>query len=235
MPAIAVVDDRDDIRATVVRNIEMSIGNGWEVVSTPPLPCLDDYLAKITEDCIAVLVVDERLNEEGVGVDYTGHDLAKFLRRYFPDFPIFMVTAFENDEELEEHGVVLDNVLSRKQFVDDADTWVPRFRRAGQRFFDVYGGHLADLSALAEKSAIGEITPAEEARLRELQATLNVGFLPRVGGRQEAIDALEELLVRAETVRERVEEELAGRNQAERSTKRTGLGKKSKSKKSKKK
>ncbi len=213
MPSIAVVDDRDEVRQTVADSIEMALPDKeiapWTVLSTRPFRTLDEYLAYVTDECISVLVIDERLNEQGGGIAYSGHELAEFLRGHFPEFPIFMVTAYPPDEELEAHAVALDHILDRRDFYGAAEKWVPRFIRAGQQYFKTHAQVLAQLSELAEKAASGEISSDEETKLRSLQATVGRGFLFNESeSRDDALKKLGELVAEADALREKVEKAL---------------------------
>ncbi len=166
MPTLAFVDDRNDVRKTIVHNVELEGPKGWEIQALSPLPSLGDYLAWITAESVAVLVVDERLNEEGDGADYTGHELAQFIRGYLAEFPIFMITAYEGDEELEKNEDALDAIVNRNHFYETPGKFVARFVRAGQRFFDTYHRQLAEFSRLSVEAATGTLTSDDEDQLR---------------------------------------------------------------------
>src|SRR5258708_32416874 len=104
MAAIAVIDARLDHRVTVQRHVTANLTTpGWECLAPSPLANLGDYPAWLWEHDVAVLILDERLREVGgpAGIDYEGHELVEYLRQRLPTFPMFVVTSFENDAELD--------------------------------------------------------------------------------------------------------------------------------------
>src|SRR5690349_2216734 len=123
MDAIAVVDDREEMRGTVVRIISRQLrkqGIDWDVIAAEPLERVEDYLSWLDENEIRVLVLDEKLNEvtgsSGARVEYPGHAVANFLRDIRPDLPQFIVTSIRNIDELDASAADLDAVIERDDF-----------------------------------------------------------------------------------------------------------------------
>lgn len=211
MPALAIVDDRREMRDTLVNCIAPDLPPEWEVIEIPPLRDVAAYAEFVTDENVAVLVVDERLNEEGGGVAYAGHELAAALRDDLPEFPIFMITAFAEDEGVKESRGLVEMVLQKNAFFDDVETWVTRFVRAGQRYLEANGARHARFSELAELSATRALSEEEHRELTELQATIAAGSLSSgVLYKADVVRSLGELLTEADELRRQIEEVLGG-------------------------
>ncbi|HEY1248975.1 MAG TPA: hypothetical protein VGE97_08320, partial [Nitrososphaera sp.] len=186
MPAIGIIDDRKDHRTTLARAVSVSIPKefedvGWTVNDSSPLPNINDYSAWLTENDIAVLIVDEKLTEQtraGVKhVTYEGHNIVDFLRRRIPDFPIYVVTAYPEESAVLARFKDVEEVFDRKTFTANAMKTVPRLIRAGQRYFDSFRQQLTELSELSKKIATGKETSADIARIKALQTFLQMPFI----------------------------------------------------------
>jgi hypothetical protein len=215
VPAIGIIDDRDQPRETLARAIEVNIpkelkGVGWMVNDSPPLSRLNDYPSWLRENDIAVLIVDERLTEQtktGIGhVDYDGHKLVDFLRIRLPDFPIYIVTAFPNDTAVKDRFKDVEEIVDRKNFTRSAKKTVPRLIRAGQRYFDNFQEQLTELSTLSQKIALGEETDADVDRVKALQIFLQMPFItdPETA-RSKSLTELEEKLSEFDALKKQIE------------------------------
>jgi len=175
MPIIAVVDDRKTERKQLVRGITLSEGvpDGWEVEGFNPLNNLDDYFDWIGEEDVAVLVLDERLREERedveVHVDYDGHDVVDKIRTKHPTFPIFVVTAVPDDQNVSDRFSSVEAIIDRADFVKDSDKLVPRIVRSGQRFFDTNEDRLSEMESLSRLVAQDEASEEDLKRLEALR------------------------------------------------------------------
>ncbi len=107
MPGICIIDDRVDIRGTLENKIRFVLKKkqlDWTIISQDPFLDKSEYLNFINETDIGVLILDERLHESGTGqqsVNYNGSDLVIFLRQYLKNFPIYSITSYHEDDELE--------------------------------------------------------------------------------------------------------------------------------------
>lgn len=217
MPAIGIVDDRDSPRETLTRLTKLGIPpeskKEWEVIDSSPLPKLNDYSAWLTENDIAVLIVDERLNEQtksGVGhVTYQGHDLVDFLRKRLPDFPIYIVTAHPTDQAVVNRYKDVEEIVNRKNLSQTTKKIIPRLIRAGQRYFDSYQGQLTELSEISKKIALGKQTDADVKKVKALQEFLQMPFTTDPDTeRSKTLTELEEKLDEFEELRKEIEAHL---------------------------
>jgi hypothetical protein len=197
---IALIDDRDDQRRTLRGHIEEFMPQEWSIVDARPHASLDAAVAWVLAEKVSVLLLDERLDEAaGSQSTYTGHELATSLRMYRPELPIFVITSWEGDDELDKAAGALDDIVQRKEFASKADVHVARFVRAGQRFVDTHVSQLAELSALASAVATGEASEKQRKRAHALQAALDMSaaFDP-YALQSDVLKLLESLTKRAE-------------------------------------
>jgi hypothetical protein len=194
MPTIGVVDDRGGERSKLVRGIEVSnqLPDAWGIADIAPLSELSEYSGWIAENDVAVLLVDERLDEhaaDGEAADYTGHELVAYLRQnYSEEFPMFIVTAYPPDRDLQENVWNLEDLILRRDFVKDVSKIVPKLLRSGQRFFEVHQHQLSRAEELSKKVAIGEATDDDIAELDALRAYITRPFQDSISSRREWIE-----------------------------------------------
>lgn len=182
MPVIGIIDDREDIRTTLKRKIDMSVRKQklpWITIDIAPITEMKDYISWIKENEISVLILDERLQEgshTSENVTYNGSKLIEFIRESLPEFPVFAITNYPNDPDLQNKFPLFDEILGRDEFFKKADEYTIRFARAGQRFLDTYNTQLAKVSELSKKVALGTADEKDLKELEALQAYLNMPF-----------------------------------------------------------
>lgn len=182
MPVIGIIDDREDLRITLKRKIDLSLrvlSLSWSTLDTFPFNDLSDYINWIRENDIAVLILDERLQEStlnGINVNYNGSQLIEFLRNSLQEFPVFAITSHTQDVDLQSRFPLFDEILNRQNFLLHANDYTIRFTRAGQRFLEVYNDQLVNLSNLSRKVAIGDATIEDKNKLKALQEYLNMPY-----------------------------------------------------------
>jgi hypothetical protein len=204
MPNIGVIDDREDLRTTLVANIRLELEEEeethWRVQEASPLESIEEYPAWIHENEIATLVVDERLAEQGPGVTYAGHDVVEYLRKRLPTLPIFVVTSHA-DEVLDEAKKDVEAIVPRDQFTDEPAIYVTRMVRAGRKYVEEFERELAELSAISRRIVAGDATGVEIRRADaireelarspdERDALTRVEWLEKVGHELEKLEEL---------------------------------------------
>src|SRR6185436_4101904 len=117
MNSIAVLDDRQEQRQTVMRSINLALPNNWSCIECPLLDDYEGYADWLTLNDVCVLLADQVLNEQDAGgdlvVDYKGHQVIESIRKTFPNFPIFLISAYTDDEDLQDHLADAEDVLTR--------------------------------------------------------------------------------------------------------------------------
>lgn len=186
MSTILVVDDRAKERNKVVALVSHSLpeGSTWTARGIEPLAAIDEYGALITEDDIAVLILDEKLQEQaaeltGVAVNYNGHELVSFLRPRFPDLPIYVVTAYDAEEDVQNAASKVEGIINRMEFNKDPKVHTARMIRSGHRFAKALEGDLNYLSAISEKLAVGKADDDEVKKMTSIREKLSLPFPTR--------------------------------------------------------
>jgi hypothetical protein len=180
MPTLAVVDDRPELRQTLVRNIKLALTDDkWTVLDISPLPKIVDYPSWIMEHEVAALLLDERLDEYTPGhvaAGYRGHQLVEFLRQRMPAMPMYFVSTFVGDENIEDALAQVDGVYARSEMNDKADKCIPRILRAGQKYWTEYQEELTTLSAISKRIADGVQTNEDMATIEAIRQHLALAF-----------------------------------------------------------
>lgn len=208
--AIAVLDDRRTLRQTIMRSMKAVLPSGWECVECPLLQRESDYPEWLLNRNVRVLVADQVLNEQAQDslgtVDYKGHDVTIAVRRAMPNFPIYIVTAYSDDDDLSHHDGDVEDVVRRSELTRNPKKYVLRMLRAGQRFQKEYSEQMAMLAELSMKVATCRATPAEKRRLHELQVHLSTPCALEVSqSREEALQVAEQQVLKIEKLCGRIE------------------------------
>lgn len=218
MPAVGVIDDRNDLRETLVKMIHVKTRQRWghwNVVGTSPFREVEETLDWMRHNEVWVLLVDWRLFEQGdpgqCAVSYSGADVIRAVRSVHPAFPIFMVSSYlDDDEGIESHFRDVEDAIKRSMLTDDDtnDTPIERLMRAGSRILHEYNEELDLLTTLATKAATGHASPEDLKKLRAVQAKIGISSLTCNVDQASRIDEAEAFMRRAEELKARVIEYL---------------------------
>jgi DNA-binding NarL/FixJ family response regulator len=209
----AILDDSTDAKETVVRVLPSALPAGWGLLECPLLASPADYPDWLVQNNVGVLLVDQRLNEEVPAgtepVTYKGSDVLQTVRRAMPGFPLVVLTAYSNDEDLVASKGKADYVLGRPAFLIEMKDHVERLVRHATDFLATFEVQLAEFTALAQKKAQGQTTAADQVRLGALQGLFDwpAGRSPK----DEAFDQLEERLRLLEALKQKAEPLLMAR------------------------
>ena len=211
MPKITIVDDRKDFRTTLKRKIEAffikSKLKDWEVMDISPFQNKSEYFPWLLENDVVVLILDERLQEnieESESVNYKGSELIEEIRRHLKEFPVYAITNYSRDPDLQSKFPLFDEILDRDSFYSKADEYITRFIRSGQRYIQSHNKILTRISELSQKLAVGDATNEETVELRGLQEGLNLSSVEIIDREawlhkyQEKLDELDKLSIQIE-------------------------------------
>jgi DNA-binding NtrC family response regulator len=181
MDAIAIVDDRQDMRETVARIIRLDLvelGLDWNVIPVSPFENPTDYAAWIQEHSVCVIVLDENLSEEFEisAVNYSGHALASILRKQKPDLPQFIVTSVVEHNDLDAAAGDLEDVIARNEFHINSKKYVQRMVRAGQSFVNRYEAELDELNRVATAIVTDTATETDLRHANAIRAKLQIAY-----------------------------------------------------------
>jgi len=183
MEKIAIVDDNTEQSQTVQINIEISlgeIGSDLKVITTVPFQDPNDYFEFIEKNNICVLILDEKLNDQSIGengpVNYKGSDLVSALRSRLPDFPIFALTVIPTDADLKEKYSLYEEIISRTEFYNNSNMYVPKFWRAAKNYLKENIDELSEFNYLTVEISGGNKDPELIKKLQALQVKLELPF-----------------------------------------------------------
>ena len=211
MPKITIVDDRKDFRTTLKRKIEAffikSKLKDWEVMDISPFQNKSEYFPWLLENDVVVLILDERLQEnieESESVNYKGSELIEEIRRHLKEFPVYAITNYSRDPDLQSKFPLFDEILDRDSFYSKADEYITRFIRSGQRYIQSHNKILTRISELSQKVAVGDATNEETLELKGLQEGLNLSSVEIIDREawlhkyQEKLDELDKFSIQIE-------------------------------------
>jgi hypothetical protein len=209
MPTIAIIDDRHDLRSSLSRNMSLYVPAHWAVVDSPPLESIDEYPSWITEHEVSTFVVDEKLHEQARDAEghaaYNGHDVVDYLRPRFPSLPIFVVTSYPEESDLQDRLGKVEGIIPRNRFTDRASDFVDRLVRSGQKYAEEHQAELLELAERTARIATGGSTHEDIERVRVLQEKLGLPFSAiEVETRSEWISEMTERLDELEKLREEI-------------------------------
>ncbi len=179
---ILIVDDREDARALLKETIEEYAPSepAIKVLDTFPLDEVDAYASYIREHDISVLLLDERLNEksspQGKHNSYYGHDVIEKLRNALPEFPVYLVTTYNEDPDVVAKAGEFEDIVERDTFQKAPQVYMSRISRAATRFLESMQKRLADLNELTMKAASGNLSDAEQTQLDTIRTVLGLPF-----------------------------------------------------------
>jgi len=153
----------------------------WEVIDTYPLDNLEEYPMWINQGDIAVLLLDERLQEsrgtQQHHITYGGHDVVSIVRSRHPTLPIFIVTENQEDDGVIEKFKDVEDVIGRTAFYRKAVEYVTRFIRSGLKFYEIHKEELAILDGFSQKMAKGEsISADEQQQAKAIRLKLSIAY-----------------------------------------------------------
>ncbi len=183
MAKIAIIDDNKDQSSTVRKNIVIALNDiesNLEVITSVPFKDPNSYFDFIEQNEVCVIILDEKLNDqandESGPVAYKGSELVSFLRQRLPDFPIFALTVFSNDEDLNHKFDQYEDIISREDFYKNSAKYVPKFRRAAKNYLKENIDAVSEFNDLAKMIAGGNTDSDLLKRLQALQIKLDLPF-----------------------------------------------------------
>jgi DNA-binding NarL/FixJ family response regulator len=215
MPTIGLIDDDTAKRGTLRKSlVRLMDDDSIEIVDIYPLDDPRDYVSWVAQNDIHAIVMDWRLNEQkekaSGPVAYEGDAVVKEIRKKKPHFPIFVLTAYSQSENVESHGADVELIESRVDFGKSSDKLIKRLVRAAARFSESQQTKLARISELAVLCAKGEAKAAQKKELRSLQAELSLGVVSDAALTQSsAIDDAQKIVDSADSLLLKIKAKLA--------------------------
>ena len=178
---VAFLDDNPTNIGSVLRTLGHLLPAGWAALSVPLKRRVEDYWPWIIEHRVQVFLVDQRLDEgpgeNGENVTYRGHSVVKALRQRSKEFPIFFLTGFPDDEDVQSEAGAVEEIIPRRALGgSNGKVHVERMVRRGTTYLNQHERELSELAELAKAAATGKIKGSDQRRLQAIQAKLNVEY-----------------------------------------------------------
>lgn len=178
MRNIALIDDRDSLRRTTRRRIMRFLPSTWGCIDTKPFHSIRQYTSWITENDVYGLILDQRLDEEvgeeEIAVDYKGNQLAKEIRKSHPDIPIYSITSYESDEEIQNDFDAFEHIFDRTEFRKNTRKTLNIIFRGCIRYHEKHLNDLNRIGELCQKATTTELNESEKSELHALQEYLSL-------------------------------------------------------------
>lgn len=181
MATIAIIDDNAEISESLKIALEQhleNLNNSFKVITKFPFMDINQYFDFIDQNNVCVLILDERLNNQSNDlngpVDYKGNQLVTVIRERLKDFPIFSITTYSDDTDLQSKLSEFEFILQRDKFVEEGENYVPIIIRAAQRYLESNLHELNEFNILTKEIAGGNSNPEKIKRLQALQVKLEL-------------------------------------------------------------
>ncbi len=142
----------------------------------PARPGVADYADLAADPETGAVVIDERLGVYA-GVDYTGLQVADFLRTLRPELPIYILTNYAN-EIADDQGESVEFIIDKKTVRNAARVYAVRILRAMQQYEAALTKQQRRLKELIDRKLAGELSKEEEVELQQLRAAIERPFAP---------------------------------------------------------
>ncbi len=215
MQNFLIVDDNKEQSETVQSHIQYELEKlhaiDFGVICIFPFEKVEEYFDFMNDSNICVLIVDEKLNdqsnEQGETVDYLGHNLVTVIRERNKDLPIYTITNYSDDSDVQGALSEYDQIISRKNFYNTPEKYVAVMFRAASKFVDRYTNILSELTKLSQEIASGDNSSEKRERIKALQTALELpllGFDDRLNWLNEYEQQLSELKILREELIKRI-------------------------------
>jgi len=197
MPNIAIIDDRKDLRETLENLVTPTLPKNWGCISLHPFLHLKEYISFLhdPDKAIAAVLLDEKLHEAASSkkenVSYSGTELARFIRKHMPEFPIYLITSFPNEIKADTQEL-FEEFFARENFLTQSGIHIKRMVRAGGRFSRSFQEELSELSDKTSLLVSGHATKADRKRINAIREKLEISFpLEEMDSRSTRLTELE--------------------------------------------
>ena len=172
--------------------------SGARIQAVKALPHKEDYLRVVNDKLTGCLIVDQRMKETGEA-DYTGIELAKYLRALNDKLPIYILTNYDAiPDEFSGSEWSVEDILSKKKAgeSDILTIFIARLLRRMKTYQNILGEREQRFSELLKKSLDKRLTKKEIKELDELRYQRASTILAEEQSReiQQNIERIEGLL-----------------------------------------
>lgn len=203
---VAYIDEMDSDIRSFKRSVLLRANEKFEVVAIKPRADINETVSLIFENFVDAVVADFRLSEEDPTVHYNGSDLIKEVLNIRDDFPVFILTSFEDDAVDQGFDV---NIVYEKVDVQETSKFFDKvILQIKKHKAKIESAELRILE-LTEKRKNTPLTNSEEQELLELDSLIEKSLdrkskMPTDLKASTNSERLEELLNKADKIIEAI-------------------------------
>lgn len=166
---VAYIDEMDSDIRSFKRSVLLRANEKFEVVAIKPKANINDTVSMIFENFVDAVVADFRLSEEDPTVHYNGSDLIKEVINIRDDFPVFILTSFEDDAVDQGFDV---NIVYEKVDVQESSKFFDKVILQIKKYKAKIESAELRILELTEKRKNDPLTNSEEQELLELDSLI---------------------------------------------------------------
>ncbi len=204
---ILIIDDDKEEAIRIKKKLDRaSLGLELDfIIQTPEeIKDISEYFFLINSLPASSILIDQRLGVKSKA-NYTGLKLANILRAVLPMFPIFILTKWVKEDNLEKQGYDVDDVMDKFKMLETPTTYLGRIIRAMSRYENAKTKQNKRMQELIAASLSRELSQEETYELVNIRAEIGISTLGReiemaeltrirIENKKDVLDALKRLV-----------------------------------------
>jgi len=200
---VAYIDeDESDIR-----RFQRFADDFFNVVPLIPDREIERTVYIIFEQKVDAIIADFELSEQNVSIHYNGAELVRFILEEREQFPVFILTSYEEDAVSKGDDV---NIVYEKNIMNDGETFLIKVKSQIEKYIHKLETAENRIFELTEKSKTATLDAFEEEELFKLDALIEKAYdkkskIPENLRRANNSEELIELLKKVDNLTKRIE------------------------------
>jgi len=200
---VAYIDeDESDIR-----RFRRFADDFFNVIPLIPDRDIERTVFNIFEQKVDAIIADFELSEQNVSIHYNGAELVRFILEEREQFPVFILTSYEEDAVSKGDDV---NIVYEKNIMNDGETFLVKVKSQIEKYIHRLETAESRIFELTEKSKTSTLDAYEEEELFKLDAMIEKAFdkkskIPENLKRANNSEELMELLKKVDNLTRRIE------------------------------
>lgn len=167
---VAYIDEVDSDIRSFKRSVLLRANTKFEVVVIKPKEDINETVREILSSSVDAIVSDFKLSEEAPMVHYNGSDVINAILGIREDFPVFILTSFEQDAEDKGSDV---NIVYEKVDVQESSKFFDKVVHQIKKHKAKIESAETRLIELKEKQKNTSLTMTEEQELLDLDSLVS--------------------------------------------------------------
>jgi DNA-binding NarL/FixJ family response regulator len=167
---VAYIDEVDSDIRSFKRSVLLRANTKFEVVVVKPKEDINETVKDILDSSVDAIVSDFKLSEEAPNVHYNGSDIINAILEIREDFPVFILTSFEQDAEDKGSDV---NIVYEKVDVQESSKFFDKVIHQIKKHKAKIESAEIRILELKEKQKDDTLTMSEEQELLDLDSLVS--------------------------------------------------------------